>query len=349
MNSSRSRYLTLRSSFYSILIHRKSLIISLLLLAATVVVMIVCTGIGSQYIAPGEVVRSVFGYGSDANELIIRSLRLPRIVTAVLIGASLAVAGAILQGVVRNPLTSPDNIGITGGAVLGAVSFFFFFSERLSIHWLPLFAITGALAATLLIYALAWKKGASPLRLVLIGITLTAAMNSLSYMMMIMGPVVLANQSLTFMTGSIYGVSWAKAVQPLFPWVLVLMPVLFMMARHMNVQELGEDVASSVGSMVQRQRFLLILLSVALGGAAVAFGGAITFIGLMAPHMARRLVGPSFGALLPVSALLGAILLLLADLAGRTIAPPLDIPAGVFTASVGAPLFIYLLYRNRNR
>ncbi len=299
MNSSRSRYITLRSSFYSFLIHRKALVAVLLLLVSTVAVMILCTGIGSLYIAPGEVIRSVFGYGTDSNELIIRSLRLPRIITAVLIGASLAVSGAILQGVVRNPLTSPDNIGITGGAVLGAVSFFFFFAERLSIHWLPLFAIIGALAATLLIYTLSWKKGVSPLRLVLIGITMTAAMNSISYMMMIMGPVVLANQSLTFMTGSIYGVSWEKAVTPLFPWVLVLMPILFFLARHVNVQELGEDVARSVGSSVQRQRLLLILLSVALGGTAIAFGGAITFIGLMAPHMARRLVGPSFGACCP--------------------------------------------------
>ncbi|WP_159888193.1 FecCD family ABC transporter permease [Paenibacillus puerhi] len=349
MSRSRLPDMIIRNRLFSVLISRKALRVSLLLTAALLAAMIICTGFGSLYISPLEVIRSVFGYGSDTNEMIIRSLRLPRIVIAVLIGGSLAVAGAILQGVVRNPLTSPDNVGITGGGVLGAVSFFFFFSGKLSIHWLPPFAIVGALAATLLIYALAWKKGASPLRLVLIGISLTAAMNSLSYMMMIMGPIILANQSLTFMTGSIYGTSWEKAVQPLLPWVVVLLPLLLIYSRHVNVQGLGDDVARSVGSAVQRQRFILILLSVALGGAAVAFGGAISFIGLMAPHMGRRLVGPSFGALLPVSALIGAILLLLADLAGRTLVPPLDIPAGVFTAAVGAPLFVYLLYRSRNR
>ncbi|WP_281884644.1 iron ABC transporter permease [Paenibacillus sp. YYML68] len=349
MNSLTNRYITLRGLFFSFLIARKALLLTLLLFTSTLIVMILCTGIGSIFVAPLDVIRSIFGYGAETHELIIRSLRLPRVVTAVLIGASLAVSGAILQGVIRNPLTSPDNIGITGGAVLGAVSFFFFFADKLSIHWLPLWAITGAVAATLLIYMLAWKKGASPLRLVMIGIAVTAALNALSYMMMITGPAVLANHSLTFMTGSIYGVSWEKAVQPLLPWVAALLPLLLVYARHINVQELGEDVARSVGSTVQRQRFLLLLLSVALGGAAIAFGGAISFIGLMAPHMARRLVGPSFGALLPVSALIGAILLLLADLAGRMLVPPLDIPAGVFTASVGAPLFVFLLYRSQRR
>jgi iron complex transport system permease protein len=167
--------------------------------------------------------------------------------------------------------------------------------------------------------------------------------------MLISGPIILANQSLTFMTGSVYGVSWEKAVQPLLPWIVVLLPTVFLLSRHINIQELGDDVARGVGSTVQRDRFILIMLAVALAGAAVAFGGAIGFIGLLAPHMARKLVGPSFGALLPVSAILGSIVLLLADLTGRTLFTPLDIPAGVFTATIGAPFFIFLLYRSRNR
>ncbi|MDF2648116.1 MAG: iron transporter permease [Paenibacillus sp.] len=343
------RYVTIRKRGFSYLISKKSLIVSLFLLLAVIVVMILSTGIGSIYIKPAEVVRAVFGYGTDPSTMIVRTLRLPRVIVAVLIGASLGVAGAILQGIVRNPLTSPDTIGTTGGATLGAVSFFFFFSDKVSIHWLPVAAIIGAFAATLLVYSLSWKNGITPLRLVLIGTGLTAAMSALSYLMLLSGPIVLANQSLTFMTGSIYGVSWKKAVYPLLPWVVLLIPIIFLYARHITIQSLGEDIARSVGSNVQRQRFLLIILSVALAGAAVAFGGAINFIGLMAPHISRKLVGPSFGALIPVSALTGSLLLLLADLAGRFLFKPLDIPAGVFTAAIGAPIFIYVLYRSRNR
>ncbi|KRE70782.1 FecCD family ABC transporter permease [Paenibacillus sp. Soil750] len=347
--STSKRDITIRSKSYSFLISKKAVIVTLSLFLAVILMMIISTGVGSITIKPLNVVKAVFGYGTDSSTMIVRSLRLPRVIVAVLIGASLGVAGAILQGIVRNPLTSPDTIGTTGGATLGAVSFFFFFSDKLSIHWLPVAAILGAFLATLLVYLFSWKNGITPLRLVLIGTGLTAAMSAVSYLMMLTGPIVLAQQSLTFMTGSIYGVSWAKAVYPLLPWVAVLIPVIFFYARHITIQSLGEDIAQSVGSHVQRQRFLLIMLSVALAGAAVAFGGAISFIGLMAPHISRKLVGPSFGSLIPVSALTGSLLLLMADLCGRSLFKPLDIPAGVFTAAIGAPIFIYVLYRSRNR
>lgn len=338
-----------RGKRFSFLIGKRTAAVTLGLFAAAILLVILCTGIGSTFITPVDVVKTVFGVGSDMHETIIRSLRLPRIIIAVLVGAALAVSGAILQGVVRNSLASPDIIGITNGATLGAVAFFFYLSDKASIAWLPVSAMAGAFGAAFLVYTFAWKKGVSPLRLVLIGIGLSAAMSSLSYMMLITGPIVIANKALTFMTGSIYGVSWEKDVYPLLPWMLVLLPLVFFYARHLNIQELGDDVASGAGSAVQRHRLRLIALSVALAGAAVAIGGAIAFIGLLAPHMARKLVGPSFGGVLPVSALLGAMILLLADLAGRTLFVPLDIPAGVFTAAIGAPFFVYLLYRSRAR
>lgn len=347
--SQQSKYVVLRGKRYSFLISKKAVGVTLALLIAVIAIMIVSTGIGSVYISPWQVIRSIFSIGDAANTMIVNTLRLPRIVVAVLVGASLAVSGALLQGVVRNPLASPDTIGITGGATLGAVTYFYFFSETITIHLLPVFAIIGACMVSLIIYLLAWKQGVTPLRLILIGIGFSAAMSSVTYMMMISGPIILANQSMTFMTGSVYGVSWSKSVLPLLPWVALLMPLVWTYSRHINVQELGEDVASSVGSRVQRQRFILLLFSIALAGAAAAFGGAIGFIGLMAPHIARKLVGPSFGALIPVSALIGALVLLIADLAGRTIFSPIDMPAGVFTACIGAPFFVYLLYRSRNR
>lgn len=239
--------------------------------------------------------------------------------------------------------------GITEGASLGAVLFMFLFSDSVSIHWMPLMSIACAFGVTFLLYILAWKQGVSPLRLVLIGTGLSAAFKSVSYMLIISGPLILASKSLTFMTGSIYGASWNNDVLNLLPWVAVLLPLTWLQARNVNVLALGDEVATSTGARVQRHRLILLLLSVALAGAAVAIGGAVTFIGLMAPHMARKLVGPSFGNLLPVSALIGAILLLLADLIARTAFLPLDVPAGVFTAAIGAPFFLYMLYRYRNQ
>jgi len=346
---SKHRILRAGKAGISFMLERRTVWVSLILLAVCFIVIVVSTGMGSQPISPLNVIKALAGKAPPMEQVIVMKLRLPRVIIAVLIGAALAVAGAILQGVIRNPLASPDVIGMTEGASLGAVLFIFLFTGTVSIHWMPLFAILGAFLITGLLYVLAWKGGVSPLRLVLIGIGVSAAVKSISYMLIISGPLQLADRSLTFMAGSIYGMSWDKDVMTLLPWVAVLLPVTWLQARNVNIQELGDDVASSAGAHVQKQRLLLIGLSVALAGAAVSIGGAIAFIGLMAPHMARRLVGPSFGSLLPVSALIGAIVLLAADLVARTAFLPRDVPAGVFTAAIGAPFFLYLLYRNRNR
>ncbi|MFC4776514.1 FecCD family ABC transporter permease [Paenibacillus sp. GCM10023252] len=345
-----SRYTPVRSERFrfSYLIERRTIWLTGLLVVLCALVAIISTGIGSQSISPLDVIRTLFGQGNATQEVIIMNLRLPRIVTAILVGASLAVAGAILQGLIRNPLASPDVTGITEGASLGTVLFLFLLSDQLPIGWLPVSAIAGAFLVTGLLYVLAWKNGITPVRLVLIGIGLSAAFKSISYMFVISGSYLLANKALTFMTGSIYGVSWNQDVKNLLPWVVILLPLTWLQARHVNVLALGDDVAGSAGSSVQRHRLVLLLLSVALAGAAVAIGGTIAFIGLMAPHIARKLVGSSFGGLLPVSALMGALILLTADLAARTLFYPSDIPAGVFTAAIGAPFFLYLLYRYRN-
>jgi iron complex transport system permease protein len=265
---------------------------------------------------------------------------------------SLAVAGAILQGMIRNPLASPDILGITGGAAVAVVLFFAIFSDKnnsltISIHWLPLGAFLGATIAALLVYLLSWKNGIVPMRLVLIGIGVSALMQAGTTIFMLLGPIYRASQANIWITGTVYGATW-KNVAILAPWAVSFLIISFISARKMNIQELGEEIAVGVGVSLQRQRVFLLLLSTALTGGAVAFAGGIGFVGLMAPHMARRLVGSSFGALLPVSALLGAILVMAADLLGRTLFAPLEIPAGVFTAAIGAPYFIYLLYKSRN-
>ncbi|KIL36112.1 iron ABC transporter permease [Cohnella kolymensis] len=346
-----SKLKTIRSGRFgvSLLLDKRTVRISTLLFVLCAGLIVISTALGSRYIAPVSVVKALVGMADPADQLIVEKLRLPRIIIGLLVGASLAVSGAILQGIIRNPLASPDVAGITEGASFGAVLFIFVFMDTVSIHWMPIAAILGAFAVTALLYLLAWKKGVSPLRLVLIGIGISAAVKSISYMLIISGPLQLAERSLTFMTGSIYGASWDKDVITLLPWVAVLLPIAWLQARKVNIQMLGDDVAGSAGARVQKGRLLLLMLSVSLAGSAVAIGGAISFIGLMAPHMARKLTGPSFGNVLPVSALLGAIILVGADLIARTAFLPRDVPAGVFTAAIGAPFFMFLLYRSRDR
>ncbi|MGF2617691.1 iron ABC transporter permease [Rossellomorea vietnamensis] len=323
-----------------------------LLLSVTALIFILSTGLGDMTIEPWTVLMVFFGGGTELEQLVVQSFRLPRIIVALLAGMSLAIAGALLQGMVRNPLASPDIIGITGGAGAAVVGFLAFFSDEnnaltVSIQWLPLAAFAGAAVVAFLVYFLAWKNGVSPVRLVLIGIGISALMQAIITMMMILGPIFRASQANIWITGTVNASNW-KDVHFLLPWTLILIGIAFILARTVNIQELGEEIATGVGSHIQRQRIILLTLATGLVGGAVAFAGGIGFVGLMAPHMARRLVGSSFGALLPVAALLGGTLVMIADLVGRTLFLPLEVPAGVFTAAIGAPYFIYLLFKTKN-
>lgn len=337
---------------FSFLLDKRATKVFIIMALAAVLVFIVSTGIGDMKISPLSVLQVFFGGGTEMEQLVVTSFRLPRIIVALMVGISLAVAGGILQGIIRNPLASPDILGITGGAAAAVVGFLAFFSDdnnalTVSIEWMTLAAFAGAGIIAVLVYFLAWKNGVSPIRLVLIGIGISALMQAFTTLLMILGPIYRASQVNIWITGTVHGSTWAN-VSILVPWTVVLVIVALVMARKMNVQELGDEIATGVGGHVQRQRFYLLMISTALIGGSVAFAGGIGFVGLMAPHMARRLVGSSFGALLPVSALIGGILVMLADLIGRTLFSPLEIPAGVFTAGIGAPYFIYLLFKTRN-
>ncbi|MFW0781537.1 iron ABC transporter permease [Rossellomorea marisflavi] len=336
----------------SILMDTSALKKIVLLMVLTTLAVIISTGIGDMQIAPWKVVSVFFGGGSSIDQLVVTSFRLPRILIALLAGMALAVAGGILQGMIRNPLASPDIIGVTGGAGAAVVAFLTIFSNKdntlmVSIKWLPVAAFIGAAVIAFLVYFLAWKKGVSPVRLVLIGIGISALTQACTTLLMVMGPIYRASQANIWITGTVNGSDW-QDVWILLPWSIIFIFLSFMITRQLNIQELGEEVATSAGANVQRQRFILLLMSTALVGGAVAFAGGIGFVGLMAPHMARRLVGSSFGALLPVSALIGGLLVMLADLIGRTLFLPLEVPAGVFTAAIGAPYFIYLLFKTRH-
>jgi iron complex transport system permease protein len=348
------KYRTLRlpKEMISFLIDKKAATVVTILFIVLVLLMIFSTGMGDMRLSPLQVLNALFGNGTKMENLVVNSFRLPRIIIAFLVGISLAVAGAILQGLIRNPLASPDIIGLTGGASVAVVAFLAVYSDTsnsltISIKWLPVGAFVGATIVALLVYTLSWKNGVSPIRLVLIGIGISALAQAVTTLLMVMGPIFQASQANIWLTGTVYGSTWDN-VRILLPWTFVLVLLTIVLARKLNIQELGDELATSVGSKVQSQRLVLLLLGTGLTGGAVAFGGAIGFVGLMAPHIARRLVGSAFGALIPASALIGAILVVLADLIGRTVFAPIEIPAGVFTASIGAPYFVYLLYKSRN-
>lgn len=350
-----NKYMPLRwKRGLSFLLDKKAVLVILFASLGTLGLMILSMGMGDQNIHPIHVVKAAFGHGSETENLIVQSFRLPRILIAVLVGASLAAAGAILQGIIRNPLASPDIIGITGGAGAAVVTFLSIYTNPVnnslvvSANWLPFTAFIGATLAALIVYLLAWKNGVSPLTLVLIGIGFSAAMQGVITLMMIYGPLIMLTQANLWLAGSVYGSKWEDVVI-LLPWTCFFLTLAFVMARHLNVQELGDDLATGVGSAVQKQRLILLFICTALAGGAVAFAGGIGFVGLMAPHIARKLVGPSFGGLLPLSALIGGMIVLVADLIGRTAFSPVEVPTGVFTAAIGAPFFIYLLYKNRNQ
>ncbi|MDQ0171856.1 FecCD family ABC transporter permease [Paenibacillus tundrae] len=344
------KMLTFRSKkeAISLQMERKSLLVIVSLVVLSLVAAIVGTSIGSDYISPLHVLQAIFKLGAGDYDFVVLTLRLPRVLLSLLVGAALGMSGAILQGIIRNPLASPDVIGITGGAAVAAVGFVSILGGTISIKLLPLFAIIGALVTALVIYVLAWKKGVTPIRLVLIGIGISAIMGAGTTFMLILSPFYTAGQAYIWLTGSIYGASWLD-IQTILPVIFIVVPLAIWFARSLNAQEFGDDVATGLGVTVQWHRSLLLLCSVLLAGIAVAVAGTIGFVGLIAPHIARKLVGRMFGSLLVVSGFVGALLVLSADLIARTAFLPLDVPAGVFTAGIGAPFFLYLLFKNRNQ
>ncbi|WKT78223.1 FecCD family ABC transporter permease [Lysinibacillus fusiformis] len=345
-----SNYRTIRtkSDRISFQIAKRTCWIILLLSILLVIITIIGLSAGSDFIHPFIVVKELLGYGNGEYDFVLHTLRLPRILMALLVGAALGVAGLILQGIIRNPLAAPDIIGVTSGASMGAIIFIVYFMGSVGIQFLPLAAILGAAIISFIIYLLSWRKGVTPIRMVLIGIGISALAKAVVTMLLVISEVAATTKAYLWLTGSLYGANMT-VVYLLLPWVALLLPLTFVLARTVNVKELGDDIAIGLGVKVQVYRLLFLLISVMLAGSAVAFAGGIAFVGLVAPHMSRLLVGRSFAGLIPVTAIIGGIIVIVADIVARTAFLPKDLPTGVFTAAIGAPFFIYLLFRTRNR
>ncbi len=342
-----SPWIALRTRRLSLRVNRRVPPVLALALLATLAVMIVNIGVGEYPVPPLDVVRTVLGLptGNEDYSFIVNTLRLPRMLVAALVGMALGVAGAIMQGLTRNPLADPGILGISAGAGLVAVTLLVVV-KSVPASVIPLAAFAGAAGVAALIYLLAWRGGDSPLRLILVGIGLGAVCSALTTLMTTFGNVNDVQRALIWLTGSVYGRSWGE-FWALLPWVALFVPLACLLARDLNALNLGEDVARGLGSPVARRRGLLLLSAVALAASSVAAAGTIGFVGLIAPHIGRRLVGPDHSGLLPTAGVLGALIVVAADLVGRTLFAPIELPAGLITAAIGAPFFIGLLWGQR--
>ncbi|MDG4728209.1 iron ABC transporter permease [Bacillus sp. GBSC66] len=329
---------------------QRALVVTVVLLCLTAAVVLYSLNTGTLKLSPLVVVKTLFGFGDFQSETVLFDYRLPRIVVTMLAGIGLGIAGGILQSLSRNPLADPGIIGLNAGAAFGLIVFVTYFHalEGNPSLLIPLFTFGGGLLAAAVIVLLAYNRqeGLVPIRLILVGIAVAAGFSALTLYLSLK----LDEDTYTFasrwLVGNVWGRDWIH-VLALLPWIVCLVPLTLMQSNTLNALTLGDAVASSVGVRVQRQRLLLLTLAVGLASASVSMTGGIAFIGLVAPHLARRLVGSLHQYFLPVSALLGLLILVSADTIGRSIFAPNAIPAGVVVAFIGAPYFLYLLTKTK--
>lgn len=312
-------------------------------------------GLGAVSIHPGEVLQFLFGRpdpgdaGAQVKWEILWRLRVPRILMGALAGFSLGMAGAVMQGLFRNPMADPYVLGVSSGASLGAVVGMLSGLGRALGTWaLPLPAFLGAFLATLLVYSLAtWHGKTELLTLLLSGIALSSMISSLVALTMVLFRQ--RTEEIVFWTMGGLGRSSWKSVRVSFPYVVVLAGLMWFLSRPLDALAFGEETAFHLGLDVERAKRVALFAASLVTAQSVAFTGPIGFVGLVVPHAVRLAIGPSHKWLLPCSGLAGASLLVLSDLVARTLVPPAEIPVGVITAMGGAPFFLYLLFQQRKK
>ncbi len=320
--------------------------LELCLFLAMIVLFLVSLTVGPADVPVGDSLRALFDQSYGPLTLVMQEIRLPRAVLAIIVGSGLGLAGAAMQGYLRNPLAEPGLIGVSASAALGAVLAIFFGVAASASLGLPLAALTGALVGVFLVMTLAGPRGGS-LTLILAGIAISALAGALTSLVLNLSPnPFAANEIIFWMMGSLADRSM-RHVWLALPFVLIGVGVIATTARGLDALTLGEDAAETMGIDLGHLRLLLVFGTAAIVGGTTAVAGAIGFVGLVVPHILRPLVGASPSRLLWSSALGGAIMLQLADIAVRLILPERDLKLGVVTAIVGAPLFLHLIYKTR--
>jgi iron complex transport system permease protein len=322
------------------------------LLAASVVL---GTGIGAVSVGPVQIVGILLdhlGIGTDIEfsrqqDAVVWAIRMPRVLLAMLVGGALAISGAVLQGIFRNPLADPSLIGVSSGAAFGAVAAIVSGASTFGLMTTPIAAFAGGILITLLVWSLSRRNGRiDTVTLILVGVAMNSIIGAAMGMLNYIADDEQLRAVVFWSLGSLGGATWRNtlAIMPLILAGLIILP---RRARDLNLLVLGEREARHLGVDVDRTRFLLIVVVALTTAAAVSFAGIIGFVGLIIPHLIRLVAGPDHRVLLPASALAGASLLVLTDLLSRTIVAPAELPIGVLTALIGAPIFLFLLLRTR--
>ena len=342
------RYLVVRFGPLSARLDARAVFICLALLAATFVVFCVNISVGDFSIPFGDIVQYLLRNGNDSSRFIIGELRLPRALTGLLVGAALGLSGAIFQSLARNPLASPDVIGVTAGASLFAVATIVLAGDNDVIAGVadgsvPIAALVGGLFTAVLVYVLAYRKGLVGYRLVLVGIGISAMMMSGISYMMTRATLYEASKATVWLTGSLNGRGW-EHVRPVTMGLVVLVPITLALSRQLRILQLGDDTAKALGTRLELSRLALIVCAVGLAALATASAGPVAFVAFVAPVLARRLVGNGATALF-TSMCAGALLLLVSDLVARRALSPTELPVGIVTSIIGAPYLLWLLWR----
>lgn len=300
--------------------------------------------LGAVGLSPVQILADIAQSGLSKSERILLYVRLPRVLGTILAGAALAVSGAIIQAVLGNPIAAPNIIGVNAGAGFFTVLCLAVFPN--SLHYLPAAAFLGALAAVMLVYTAAKKTGASKMTLVLSGVAVSSLMNAAADTVITLFPDVLTGFS-SFKAGSVSGLNLSK-ISPAWIYILVGIGAAFLLSHDLDVLSLGDKTAQSLGLNVSLVRFIFLAAAALLAGAAVSFSGLIGFVGLVVPHIVRRLSGTSENRfVIPLCALFGGAFVNVCDIVSRTIFAPYELPLGICISYIGAPFFIYLLMRKK--
>ena len=302
---------------------------------------VVSVMLGSVEIPVQEIWSALTGGGAGTHGQILMNIRLPRTLVAALVGINLALSGAILQAVMKNPLADPHIIGISSGAGLMGILVMLLLPEYA--YLVTPAAFVGAMGAAILIYILAWKNGIRPIRIILAGVAVSAFLGAgISALMILYSDRV--HSALMWMVGGLSARSWPH-VAMLWPYTLVGSMLAFFSARHLNILQLGDELAKGLGLRVELTRLLLTAVAALLAASAVSVVGLLGFVGLIVPHAARLMIGSDYRYLLPSSAVLGAAVVMYSDTFARVAFAPVELPVGIIMAVLGAPFFLFLLRR----
>ncbi|MFD5913978.1 FecCD family ABC transporter permease [Streptomyces massasporeus] len=332
-----------RTGGLSIRLDVRAVTVVLLLLVAALTASVVLIGTGDFPIPAADVLRTLVGEGNPGQEFIVNELRLPRVLVGLLVGASLGLGGALFQAISRNPLGSPDVLGLGQGATAGALAVIVLTSG--SANEVAAGALVGGLVTGLAIYVLAWKRGVHGYRLVLVGIGVSAIVTAVNGYLLTKSDIVDAARAVVWMTGSLDGRDWDQ-VWPLLALTAVLVPLVLVNARGLRMMEMGDDVSYALGVRVERVRLLLMVAAVLLTASATAAAGPVSFVALTAPQLARRLTRSSGPNLLP-SLCMGATLLVVADWVSQRAFGAEQLPVGVVTGVLGGVYLLWLLVSER--